>query len=90
MTSGNRKYERDITSLIIRYSLPTYTPKKELIAMMENYSYAGLRMVTRHQLEKGQEVLIDGGFWEDALPAIVRWLKSIGDTTFQIGLEFKR
>ena len=90
MASGNRKYERDIASLIISYSLPAYAPENNLTAMMADYSCSGLRIVTRHPLEEGQEILINGGFFGDTLPAVVRWLRNIGDTTFEAGLEFKR
>lgn len=90
MALGQRKYERDISSLIIRYSLAANISKKVLSAMMENYSFSRLRMVTRHPLKEGQEIVINGGLFEDALPAIVRWFRYRGDTTFKVGLEFKR
>lgn len=90
MALGQRIYERDIASLIIRYSLPAYISGKVLSAMMEDYSFSGLRMVTGYPLEEGQEIVINGGLFEDALPAIVRWHKNIGDTAFKVGLEFKR
>ncbi len=88
MVRGNRKYERDIASLIIYYSLPIYAAEKPLTALMKDYSYSGLRMITTHPLEEGQEILINGSLSVNALTAVVRWSKRDGDTTFEIGLEF--
>lgn len=69
MASRNRRYHRDISFLIIRYSLPTTNPANDVTAMMADYSGSGLRIVTRHPLEEGQEVVINGGFFGGALPA---------------------
>jgi hypothetical protein len=90
MALGKRKYERGIASLIIYYSLPTYTSEKALTALMKDYSHSGLCMITRQLLEEGQEILINGGLFENALPAVVRWSKSDGDATFKVGLEFSK
>jgi hypothetical protein len=87
---GKRKYERDSVSLIICYSLCGQNSDKSCTAMMENYSYSGLCMVTPHALEEDQEILIRSGLSEESLRAVVRWTKSNGGTSYKVGLEFRR
>jgi hypothetical protein len=87
---GKRKYDRDIASLIICYSIPAHNSQKLWAAVMEDYSHSGLRMVTTHPLEKGQEILIRSGLFEKAPLGVVRWTKINGDAFCKVGLEFRK
>jgi Tfp pilus assembly protein PilZ len=90
MAPGKRKYDRDIASLIICYSISDHNSEKLWTAMMEDYSHTGLRMVTTHPLEEGQEILIKSALLEEPRLGVVRWTKINGDALYRVGLEFKR
>jgi hypothetical protein len=90
MAPGKRKYDRDIASLIICYSISDHNSEKLWTAMMEDYSHTGMRMVTTHPLEEGEEILIRSGLFEKAILGVIRWTKSNGDAFFRVGLEFRK
>jgi hypothetical protein len=90
MVPGMRKYERDRVSLIISYSVLAHNPEKAFTALMEDYSYSGLCMVTPHFIEDGQEIIVKSGLSEESVRAVVRWTKGNGDACYKVGAEFRK
>ncbi len=90
MESGKRRYSRFEFSQIIAYSLPPHIDNKVSTGLLHNLSYSGLCIIiTQHPLQEGQEILIKSGLL-DSITALVRWCCDTGNSTYKVGLEFKR
>jgi hypothetical protein len=90
MESGKRKYSRSDFSQIITYSLLPYIDEKVSTGLLHDFSYSGLCIVTQHPLEKGQEILVKSSLLSNSMTAVVQWCSDIGNSTYKVGLEFKK
>jgi hypothetical protein len=89
MVTGKRQYSRCDFSQIIVYSLPPHSDKKVSTGLLHDFSYSGVCIITQHPLQEGQEILIKSGLI-DSITALVRWCDATGNSTYKVGLEFKR
>jgi hypothetical protein len=89
MESGKRRYSRSNFSEIMTYSLLPHIDNKVSTGLLHNFSYSGFCIITQHPLQAGQEILIKSGLI-DAITALVRWCGDTGNSTYKVGLEFKR
>jgi hypothetical protein len=77
MESGKRKYSRSEFSQIITYSLLPCIDDKFTSALLHDFSYAGLCIITNHSLQEGQEILIKSGLTSTSVTTVVRYGSAI-------------
>ena len=90
METGKRKYSRCDFSQIIAYSLPPYIDDRLSTGLLQDFSYSGLCIITQHPIQEGQEILVKSSLMNDPITALVRWCKDTGNSTYKVGLEFKK
>ncbi|MFZ5906653.1 MAG: PilZ domain-containing protein [Nitrospirota bacterium] len=90
MSTGQRKNSRYDFSQIIEYSRIAHSADKVLKGIIQDFSHAGLCMITNHPLADGEEIMIRGILTNDSLYAVVRWTMSMGDSSVKVGVEFKK
>jgi hypothetical protein len=90
MEPGKRKYSRCDFSQIIAYTLPPHIDNKVSTGLIRDFSYSGLCIITRHPLQEGQEILVKSSLMSNPITALVRWCGDTGNSTYKVGLEFKR
>ena len=89
MELGKRKYERCAFSQIIKYSISSHINDKASTALLHDFSYSGLCMVTLDPLQNGQEIVVKSSLTDNAITAVVCWCNNLGNNTYKIGLELK-
>ncbi len=85
-----RKFERNNLIKIVHYSPSTHTTDAVLNGVTQNFSYSGLCFITRHAVERRQEILLKSRIVPNAKTAVVRWHKDIGNGNYKVGLEIRR
>jgi hypothetical protein len=89
MELGKRKYERCAFPQIIKYSISSYIDDKASTALLHDFSYSGLCIITHDPLQNGQEIRVKSSLTNNSITAIVRWCSDLGNNTYKIGLELK-
>ena len=92
MEPEKRKYSRCNFPQIIAYSLllPLHIDNKFSTGLIHDFSYSGLCIITQHPLPEGQEILVKSSLMSSPITALVRWCGDTGNSTYKVGLEFKR
>ena len=88
--TGKRKHERCDLTQIVEYSLHPNTSGKYSTGMLRDFSYSGVRLITQHPLQPGQEIIMKSILMSYSITAIVRWCNDMGNNTYAVGLEFKK
>ena len=91
MESRKRKYSRCEFSQIIRYCPLPSIDNEFTSALLYDFSYAGLCIITINPLQEGQEILIKSSLTSTPITAVVRWCnKNMGNSTYKVGLEIQK
>jgi len=90
LESGKRKYARCDFSQILQYAFTTQTTGQTSTALLQDFSYSGLCMLTHHPLQPGEEIIIKSSLTADPITAVVRWCKHTGNSNYRVGLELKK
>jgi hypothetical protein len=90
MEPEKRKYTRCDFSQIITYSLPPHIDNNFSTGLIHDFSYSGLCIITQHPFPEGQEILVKSNLINRPITALVRWCGDTGNSTYKVGLEFKR
>ena len=90
MELGKRKYERCAFPQIIKYSISSYIDGKTSTALLHDFSYSGLCIITRDPLQNGQEILVKTGLMNNSVTAVVRWCLNVGTSSYKVGLEIRQ
>jgi len=89
MESGKRRHLRCDFSQIITYSLLPQTDDKVLTGLLHDFSYSGLCIITYEPIQESQEILLKTGITKTSITAVARWCSNMGNSTYEVGLEFK-
>ena len=85
-----RTYRRDDLMEIVHYAPPPHTSDDVLRGLIKDYSDSGLCLIAHQAIEEGQEIVVKSVVMPKSKTAVVRWHRDLGNSTFKIGLEFKR